>query len=103
MDTKTLLANARARFNHNSAKAYLAEKYNSKLIVADQGGLWRADPQTITFLATYTGPNTEIVLIDTFNNPVKINHRDLLDKLQQTYISVMEEWHAEWKELENKR
>ena len=52
MDTKTLISEAKARFNHNSAKAYLKEKYEAKLLVAEQGGLWKADQQTITFLAT---------------------------------------------------
>ena len=65
MDTKTLLAEARARFSHNSAKAYLAEKFNAKLIVAEQGGLWKADIQTIAFLKSYT-VSDEVVLIDTF-------------------------------------
>jgi hypothetical protein len=102
MDTKTLLAEARARFNHNSAKAYLAEKYNAKLIVAEQGGLWRADQETITFLSAAANLE-EIVLIDTFNNPVKVNRIELLSKLEHTYVTVMEEWHTEWKELENKR
>jgi hypothetical protein len=53
MDTKTLIKDAKARFSHNSAKAYLKEKYNSKLIIAEQGGLWRADAQTIAILASF--------------------------------------------------
>lgn len=101
MDTKTLIAEAKARFAHNSAKDYLKEKYNAKLIVAEQGGLWRADQQTITFLASFL--NKEVVLIDTFDNPVKVNRQELIDKLCETYKAVMDEWHAEWKELESKR
>ena len=50
MDTTTLIQEAKARFSHNSAKAYLKEKYDSLLIIADQGGLWRADIQTLNFL-----------------------------------------------------
>jgi hypothetical protein len=102
MDTKTLISQAKARFAHNSAKEYLVEKYSSKLLIAEQGGLWRADQETITFLSSGLTLD-EIVLIDTFNNPVKVNRLDLLSKLQQTYVSVMEEWYNEWKELENKR
>lgn len=101
MDTKTLLTEARARFNHNSAKAYLKEKYEAKLLVAEQTGLWRADQQTIAFLAAVD--NEEVVLIDTFNNPVKVNRKELLAKLSDTYCNVMNEWHDEWKELETKR
>lgn len=101
MDTKTLIAEAKARFIHNSAKHYLAEKYNAKLIVADQGGLWKADQQTIAFLSA--SGNEDIVLIDTFDNPVKVNRKELLDKLTGTYWTVMNEWYTEWKELESKR
>ncbi len=101
MDTKTLVSEAKARFNHNAAKAYLSEKFNAKLLVAEQGGLWKADPQTINFLSIST--NDDIVLIDTFDNPVKVNRKALLEKLSDTYDTVMNEWHNEWKELENKR
>jgi hypothetical protein len=103
MDTKTLILESKARFAHNSAKAYLKEKYENKLFLADQGGLWKADIQTISFLESNHTKVTEIVLIDTFNNPVKVNASALLNKLQDLYHTVMEEWHKEWKELEGKR
>ncbi len=101
MDTKTLITEAKARFAHNSAKDYLKEKYNAKLLVAEQGGLWRADQETISFLTSFL--NEEVVLMDTFDNPVKVNRQDLKDKLCETYYRVMNEWHDEWKELESKR
>jgi hypothetical protein len=101
MDTKTLITEAKARFAHNSAKDYLKEKYNAKLLVAEQGGLWRADKETISFLTAFL--NEEVVLMDTFDNPVKVNRQDLKDKLCETYYRVMNEWHDEWKELESKR
>jgi hypothetical protein len=101
MDTKTLISEAKARFAHNSAKDYLKEKYEAKLLVAEQGGLWRADQETISFLTAFL--NEEVVLMDTFNNPVKVNRQDLKDKLCETYYRVMNEWHDEWKELESKR
>jgi hypothetical protein len=101
MDVQTLLAESKARFNHNSAKLYLTEKYNAKLIVADQGGLWRADLQTISFLASSI--YLHLVIIDTFGNPVKVNRPELLEVLEDTYDKVMAEWHSEWQELETKR
>lgn len=102
MDTKTLITEAKARFAHNSAKAYLKDKYDSKLIVADQGGLWRADHQTISFLNSMSNDNY-IVVIDTFDNPVQVNREKLLETLTATYNTVMLEWHKEWAELEKKR
>lgn len=101
MDTKTLISEAKARFNHNSAKAQLKDKYDSKLIVAEQNGLWKADAQTIALLTAFD--TDDIVLMDTFDNPVKVDRIKLLETLRNTYAVVMQEWHDEWKELESKR
>ncbi len=101
MDTKQLITEAKARFNHNSAKAYLKDKYESKLSVADQGGLWVVTIELISFLSTNTHPH--IVLIDSYGNPVKVNRTALLTKLDNTYNTVMEQWHLEWTALEKKR
>jgi hypothetical protein len=102
MDTKTLLAESKARFNHNSAKSYLKEKYSSKLLVAEQGGLWKADQQTISFLDSMTDSNF-VIMVDTFDNPVQVKREQLLEVLTNTYNTVMLEWYKEWKELESKR
>jgi len=101
MDTKTLISEAKARFNHNSAKTYLKDKYDSKFIVADQNGLWRANLETINFLNLST--DEWVILIDTFDNPVKVKRVDLLSKLSAAYKNTMEEWYNEWAELEKKR
>ena len=101
MDTKTLIAEAKARFNHNSAKAYLKEKYNSKLLIAEQGGLWRADAQTISFLNSFT--SKKVVLLDTFDNPVEVDRKALLNTLTEVNETVMKEWYNEWQELETQR
>jgi hypothetical protein len=104
MDTKTLITEAKARFAHNSAKDYLKEKYNAKLLVAEQGGLWKADKETIAFLTVMINDyDDRVVLIDTFNNPVLVERSELLTKLKDVYRSVMAEWYNEWKELESKR
>lgn len=100
MDTAALLSEIKARFNHNSAKDYLKDKYESKLVFADQGGLWKASSEMLSFLRT-SKPNT--VLIDTYNNPVKVDTAILLEKAESLYDSVMTEWADEWKELERKR
>lgn len=101
MDTKLLISETKARFNHNSAKAYLKDKYDSKLIVADQGGLWKATPELIGFLAS--SKDEYVILIDTFENPVQVNRIKLHDVLYKAYDDAMNLWYKEWKELEQKR
>jgi hypothetical protein len=101
MDTKILINEARARFNHNAARAYLKEKYEIRLILADQGGLWKVNLETINFLNSIT--TDDAILLDTFENPIKVDRKDLLTKLIEIYDKVMQEWHEEWTELEKKR
>ena len=101
MDTKSLITEAKARFNHNSAKGYLKDKYDSKFIVADQNGLWRANLEIINFLSATS--DEEVIIIDTFNNPVKVIRQKLLDKISTVYKTTMEEWYNEWVELEKQR
>lgn len=101
MDIQNLLTEAKVRFGYNSAKDYLKEKYSSKLIVAEQGGLWKADQQTISFLQSFS--SEKVILIDTHNNPVEVDRLILLEKLKSLYESTMTEYYKEYKELENKR
>jgi hypothetical protein len=101
MNTTELINEAKARFNHNSAKAYLKSKYQSKLIVADQGGLWTATPEIIGFLTIID--RSHAVLLDSYENPVRVDIRQLEIKLRETYNTVMEQWHTEFTSLEKMR
>ena len=101
MDTKQLLTEIKARFSHNLAKEYLKDKYDSKLIFAEQGGLWKASPELLTFL---NSSNDEtVILLDSYQNPVEAKRTLLLDKTKEVYTGVMQEWLIEWNQLEGKR
>jgi hypothetical protein len=101
MDTKTLISEAKARFNHNSAKAQLKDKYDGKFIIAEQGGLWKATTDIIAFLNAMD--DNFVILIDNFDNPVQVNREQLLLVLKDTYQKAMLEWYKEWKEVETIR
>ena len=101
MNTKTLISEAKARFNHNSAKAQLKDKYDGKFIIAEQGGLWKASPEIISFLNSMD--DNFVILIDNFNNPVQVNREQLLTVVKETYQRVMLDWYKEWKEIETVR
>jgi hypothetical protein len=69
-----------------------------------QGGLWKADQETISFLTVMINDyDDRVVIMDTFQNPVLVDRSELLTKLKDVYNSVMAEWYNEWKELESKR
>jgi predicted transcriptional regulator len=101
MDTKKLLADAKARFNHNSAKKYLSEKYQSKLVLADQGGLWKITPALLSQLNSSTAKT--LILIDDYGNPVQVDRKLLLLKANEIYVSVMDAWLYEFNDLSSKR
>jgi hypothetical protein len=101
MDTKTLIKEAKARFDHNSAKQLLKEKYQQKLIVANQSGLWKASPEIIGYLSINTSDT--VFLVDSYENPLLVNRVELLDVLYKTYNDTMALWHEELKELRQYR
>ena len=101
MDTKQLINDTKARFKHNSAKQYLKDKYQAKLTVANQGGLWKVTPELLVFVDS-AGSN-DLILLDSYENPIKVNRLELLTLLRDTYNNVMVEWHSEFKNLENNR
>lgn len=101
MDIQSLISESKIRFSHNSARDYLKEKYQNKLIVAEQGGLWKADSTTIGTLQAFD--SEKCILIDTHNTPVEVDRKLLLNKLTDVYKTVMIDFYNEWKELEAKR
>ena len=101
MNTEQLLRDIKARFSHNSSKEYLKEKYQAKLIFADQGGLWKITPEFLTFLSE--SMNKKFVVLDMYENPIKIDSTQLLTKATAIYNEVMEAWYNEYEELKDKR
>jgi hypothetical protein len=101
MDIQNLIIESKARFNHNQAKQYLKDKYQSKLTFADQGGLWVSSLSLLSQLASTNAKN--LVLLDEYENPVKVDRNSLLQKANEIYVSVMNQWHDEWSILEKKR
>lgn len=101
MDTNQLVKDVKARFNINYQKQQLREKYTAKLIFADQGGLWTANSTLLSQLAN-SGAVT-LVLLDNYDNPIKVNRLSLLQKANEIYASVMNDWHNEYETLKNNR
>jgi len=101
MDTEQLIIDVKARFAHNASKAYLKDKYESKLIFADQNGMWSANAELFAVLSVLI--IEPVIILDNYSNPVKVNRNQLLLKAQQVYRSVMEEWYNETESLKNNR
>lgn len=101
MNTDDLVAHVRARFDHNTQKKILREKYQARMLFAHNGGMWRAGPELQTTLLTC--PDAEAVILDLYQNPIKVNARELLAQSQQRWQEQMNAWLAEYEQLQTKR
>jgi hypothetical protein len=101
MDTNDLVAQARSRFDHAAARRVLKEKYQAKMLFAHAGGMFKSTPEMITFLSLYS--NEEIVLLDLYDTPVKVNADHLKDEMQKRWYEQMNAWLIEHEELSRQR
>jgi hypothetical protein len=101
MTTENIVEHARARFDHESAKRILKEKYQAKLLFAYKGGMFRAGPELQ--MTALTCPDPEGVILDLYGNPVKIDTRELLSLSQTRWQEQMNAWLVEFEELSKQR
>jgi hypothetical protein len=101
MDTENLIAHARARFDHAAARRTLKEKYEARMIFGHAGGLWRAGPELQTTLLTC--PDSTAVILDLYENPIRIDTKELYAMSQQRWQEQMNAWLVEHDELSKKR
>ena len=101
MNTESLVAHARARFDHETAKRVLKEKYQAKLTFAYNGGMWRASPEMITFLSLYG--EEEVVVLDLYENPVKVYAALLCHVMKERWQEQMNAWQVEYGQLSKQR
>ena len=101
MDTDNLIAHGRTRFEHAAARRTLKEKYQGRMTFAYRGGMWRAGPELQNTLLTC--PDTEAVLLDLYETPVKVQTRELMTLSQQRWQEQMTAWLVEYTEINKNR
>lgn len=101
MDTNELVKHVRARFDHESQKRLLREKYEAKMLFAHAGGMWRAGPELQTTLLTC--PDAEAVILDLYGTPVRINIQTLMSLSQQRWQEQMTAWLCDWDSVRSQR
>ena len=102
MDTEALIAHSRARFDHQTARRLLKEKYEARMIFAYAGGMWRAGPELLTVLSVCPDRESAVIL-DLYDNPVQVNVDDLELAAQQRWQEQMNGWLAEYTALSKQR
>jgi hypothetical protein len=101
MNTDELVQTIKERFDYESAKQVLKEKYQAKMLFADSGGMWDANPELIVLLSTFT--DETIVLVDTYGNPCQVNREELLSKSKERFQEQMNAWMVEFNEVSRQR
>jgi hypothetical protein len=96
MDTDALIAHARTRFDHETARRVLKEKYKSRMLFAHNFGMWRASPELIVLLATV--PPGDAVLQDLYETPVQVNPEQLRGLAMQLWQEQMNAWLVEFEQ-----
>jgi hypothetical protein len=102
MDTDNLIAQSRARFDHAAARRVLKEKYQGKMAFAYRGGMWQAGPELHSTIFT-CGRIGEVVLLDLYENPVKVDTTELMQLSQERYNEQMNAWLVEYEQLNKNR
>ena len=102
MNTDEIVAYGRARFEHAAARRTLKEKYQAKFIFAYAGGMWQAGPELNNMIFT-CGRIGEIVLLDLYENPVKVDSKKLMALSQERWNEQMNAWLVEYEELNKNR
>jgi len=101
MDTENLVKTIKERFEYDASKQVIKEKYESKLLFAEFGGMWKADPNLIVLLSSLT--DEEVVVTDSYGNPCKANREKLLETAKQRYQEQMNAWFHEFNEINRQR
>jgi hypothetical protein len=101
MDTESLISHARSRFNHESARRLLKEKYQARMLFAYSGGMWRAGPELLVLLATV--PPGDAVILDLYETPIQVNPEQLRGIAMQRWQEQMNAWYIEREQLNKKR
>jgi hypothetical protein len=102
MDTEQLVAHGRARFEHAAARQLLKEKYQAKLMFAYAGGMWCAGPELLTLLQAIPVKD-DVVILDLYENPVRINPDDLQQLAFDRWQEQLNAWLIEFESSNQKR
>lgn len=102
MNTDQLLSHSRARFDHETARRTLREKYQAKFTFAYAGGMWQAGPELLSTLKCCV-MDKDVVILDIYENPIKVNTKELWNLAAERWQEQMNAWLVEFHELNNNR
>jgi hypothetical protein len=91
MNVEQIKKTSKTKYLHHLARLNLHERYQAKLLVTLGGGSWRVTPELISFLSSVD--DEQVVLIDLYDNPCRVDRAKLLAQCTETYRTVMNDWY----------
>lgn len=103
MDIRDLKKQSDLSYDIAIAKRNALEKAHSRQVLAYEGHLFRADPQTISLVRTLKETNDKFFVLDTNSNPVEITSPDnFLAKLIERNQETLNTYHQMYKTFSRK-
>jgi len=100
-DLENITNQIRLATDYQVNKRILREKTQTDLQVPHNGGLFKVSIELISFLNSWD--QDELFLEDLYQNPIKINRKELLNKCREHYQMVMNTWHVRHEEIRRAR
>jgi hypothetical protein len=92
---------AQLSFDHSVAKKNLQQRMQSRLNVTYNDGFFTVTKEQINFLDLLG--SQEVVLLDNYETPIKVNAFELLKLMFERYHEIMNEWLEEYEQLKKVR
>jgi len=99
--TEVLLQEIKLATDFQVNKRILKEKISTDLHFAYNNGLFKCSVELISFLSSWD--DQELVLPDSYENPIKVNRIELLTLAKMHYQKVMNSWLDEYDRLKKIR
>jgi hypothetical protein len=96
MQIDQLKLEAQLAYDRELARKNIKQQMQARLIVTHSQGVFVVDRETINFLSLFD--NQSIILLDAYDNPIKVNALELYKLMISRYHEVMNEWSIEWED-----
>lgn len=95
---------ANYRITLNNQLATLRAKTQSLLSYSVNGGTFSIDLPLLTFCKQMLDQEkTELVLLDNYQNPIRVDLAEFYDEISSRYFEVTNDYHAEYEKLKKAR
>lgn len=100
-EIENLVKEIKQATDYQANRRILRERIQTELHMTYSNGLFKLTPELLAFVATWN--SDELYLEDTYENPIKVDRTEFLERAQQHYQAVMNEWHQQYNELRRLR